>query len=154
MKASDIGLTKTVAKKAIEAIGRYLVDNAERIAGESDYMVEFELNAKFHTKTDEPGAGCPEISIRNQHYIPITDELQEAIFKACADTTETNGSYNDRKNALEMANDTSDSITFTYDGTTKHCLSCRSCDCCLGYCSLNCNNVDIHDPACEYYEPF
>ena len=138
---SDIGLTKTIAKKAIEAIGRYLVDNAERIAGEFNCMVEFELNAKFHTKTDEPGAGCPEISIRHQHYVPITEELQEMISKACVDIP-------------EAADDASDSTTFIYDGTTKHCLSCKSCDCCRGYCSLNCNDVDIHDPACEYYEPF
>ena len=143
---SDIGLTKDIAKKVIGAIGQYLVDNAERIAGEFDCMVEFELNAKFHTKTDEPGSGCPEISIRHQHYIPITEELQEMISKACVDIP-------------EATNDTPDSITFTYDGTEMHCLSCKSCDPCggsdnNGYCSLNCNDVDIHDVACKYYEPF
>ena len=132
---SDIGLTKTIAKKAIEAIGRYLVDNAEKIAVESDYMVEFELNAKFHTKTDEPGAGCPEISIRNQHYIPITEELQEMISKACADTPESE-------------------TPITNDEPMKHCLSCKSCDCYLGYCSMKSKDVDLHDPACEYYKPF
>lgn len=131
----DIGLTKTIAKKAIEAIGRYLVDNAERIAGESDYMVEFELNAKFHTKTDEPGSGCPEISIRNQHYIPITEELQEMISKACADIPESETPITDGK-------------------PKKHCFSCKSCDVYNGYCSLNCNDVDIQDVACDYYEPF
>lgn len=136
----DIGLTKTIAKKAIEAIGRYLVDNAERIAGEFDCMVEFELNAKFHTKTDEPGAGCPEISIRHQHYVPITEELQEMISKACVVVPE---------------NDSND----IHDEPPKHCLSCKSCDVCGGsndnaYCSLNCNDVNISDIACEYYEPF
>lgn len=107
---SDIGLTKDIAKKAIKAIGQYLVDNAERIAGEFDCMVEFELNAKFHTKTDEPGAGCPEISIRHQHYIPITEELQEMISKACVNIPESESL---------AANDTPDSITFTYDGRAK-----------------------------------
>lgn len=46
-----------------------------------------------------------------------------------------------------------------YDGLQKHCLSCKSCNVCggskgTGYCSLNCNDVNISDIACEYYEPF
>ena len=52
------------------------------------------------------------------------------------------------------SNDSPDSVTFTYNGTTKHCLSCKSCDCQLGCCSLKSKDIDLHDPACECYEPF
>ena len=144
MSSDDIGLTKTIAKNAIEAIGRYLVDNSERIAGEFDNMIEFELNAKFHTKTDEPGSGCPEISIRHQHYIPITEELQELISKACVDVPE---------------NDPPD-IVFEYDGPKMHCFSCKACDPYghnvpenHGYCFLNSEVIDLDDEACGDYIP-
>ena len=54
------GCTKTVVKNTIEAIGQYLIDNSERIAGDFDRMTEFELEVKFRTNDDE-GTYWPEI---------------------------------------------------------------------------------------------
>lgn len=74
------GCTKTGVKNAIEAIGKYLIDNSEKIAGDFDGMTEFGLEVKFVTDTDE--IHWPEIRFTNQHYLPYTEELEKKIFDA------------------------------------------------------------------------
>ena len=74
------GCTKTGIKNAIEAIGQYLIDNSEKIAGDFDGMIDFNLKVNFHTETDEPGSGWPEIEFSNHHYLPFTEDLAKKIF--------------------------------------------------------------------------
>lgn len=74
------GCTKTGVKNAIEAIGQYLIDNSEKIAGDFDGMIDFDLEVSFKTNTDE--ASWPEIKFANHHYLPFTEELSEKIFNA------------------------------------------------------------------------
>ena len=77
------GCTKTGVKNAIEAIGQYLIDNSERIAGDFDGMIGFDLEVKFHTNAEE--IGWPEISFTNNHYLPYSEELCKKIFEAKED---------------------------------------------------------------------
>lgn len=72
------GCTKTGVKNAIEAIGQYLIDNSEKIAGDFDSMIDFSLEVNFKSNWDE--ANWPEIKFANHHYLPFTEELSEKIF--------------------------------------------------------------------------
>ena len=72
------GCTKTGVKNAIEAIGQYLIDNSEKIAGDFNGMIDFNLEVNFKTNSDE--FGWPEITFTNHHYLPFTEELSEKIF--------------------------------------------------------------------------
>lgn len=74
------GCTKTGVKNAIEAIGQYLIDNSEKIAGDFDGMIDFNLEVSFKTNCDE--ANWPEIKFANHHYLPFSEELSEKIFNA------------------------------------------------------------------------
>lgn len=74
------GCTKTGVKNAIEAIGQYLIDNSEKIAGDFDGMIDFNLEVSFKTNSDE--ANWPEIKFSNHHYLPFSEELSEKIFNA------------------------------------------------------------------------
>jgi hypothetical protein len=74
------GCTKTGVKNAIEAIGQYLIDNSNKIAGDFDGMTEFGLEVKFRTNNEE--VNWPEIRFTNQHYLPWTEELDKKIFDA------------------------------------------------------------------------
>lgn len=74
------GCTKTGVKNVIEAIGQYLIDNSEKIAGDFDCMTEFGLEVKFRTNDEE--IHWPEIRFTNQHYLPWTEELNKMIFDA------------------------------------------------------------------------
>lgn len=74
------GCTKTGVKNAIEAIGQYLIDNSEKIAGDFNGMIGFNLEVNF--KTDSDGVDWPEIKFENHHYLPYTEELSEKIFDA------------------------------------------------------------------------
>ena len=77
---SMTGCTKTGVKNAIEAIGQYLIDNSEKIAGDFDGMIGFNLEVNFKTDSDE--IEWPEIKFENHHYLPFTEELSEKIFNA------------------------------------------------------------------------
>ncbi len=72
------GCTKTSVKNTIEAIGQYLIDNSEKIAGDFDGMTEFGLEVKFRTNDEE--IHWPEIRFTNQHFMPWTEELEKKIF--------------------------------------------------------------------------
>lgn len=74
------GCTKTGVKNAIEAIGQYLIDNSEKIAGDFDGMIDFGLEVNFKTNADE--ACWPEIKFANHHYLPFSYELSRKIFGA------------------------------------------------------------------------
>ena len=74
------GCSKIGVKNAIEAIGQYLIDSSEKIAGDFDGMIDFNLEVSFKTNTDE--ASWPEIKFSNHHYLPFTEELSEKIFNA------------------------------------------------------------------------
>lgn len=74
------GCTKTGVKNVIEAIGKYLIDNSEKIAGDFNGMTEFDMEVKFHTNDEE--IHWPEIRFTNQHYLPWTEELEKMIFDA------------------------------------------------------------------------
>lgn len=74
------GCTKTGVKNAIEAIGQYLIDNSEKIAGDFDAMIDFNLEVNFKTNSDE--VSWPEIRFANRHYLPFTEELSEKILDA------------------------------------------------------------------------
>ena len=74
------GCTKIGVKNAIEAIGQYLIDNSEKIAGDFDGMTEFDMEVIFKTNAEE--IGWPEIRFTNQHYLPWTEELDKKIFDA------------------------------------------------------------------------
>lgn len=74
------GCTKTSVKNTIEAIGRYLVDNSEKIAGDFDGMTEFGLEVKFRTNNEE--IHWPEIRFTNQHFMPWSEDLEKMIFDA------------------------------------------------------------------------
>ena len=80
------GCTKTGVKNAIEAIGQYLIDNSEKIAGDFDGMIDFNLEVNFKTNTDE--VSWPEIKFANHHYLPFSEELSEKIFDAKEDKDE------------------------------------------------------------------
>lgn len=73
------GCTKTGVKNAIEAIGQYLIDNSERISGDFNGMIGFNLEVKFNTNCDE--ASWPEIKFTNHHYLPFSEELSKKIFE-------------------------------------------------------------------------
>jgi hypothetical protein len=72
------GCTKTGVKNTIEAIGQYLIDNSEKIAGDFDAMTGFGLEVKFRTNDEE--IHWPEIRFTNQHFMPLTEELEKKIF--------------------------------------------------------------------------
>lgn len=74
------GCTKTGVKNAIEAIGQYLIDNSEKIAGDFDGMIDFGLEVNFKTNSDE--ACWPEVKFANHHYLPFSYELSRKIFGA------------------------------------------------------------------------
>ena len=74
------GCTKTGVKNAIEAVGQYLIDNSERIAGDFNMMIGFDLEVKFKTNNEE--VSWPEIRFTNHHYLPYSEELSEKIFNA------------------------------------------------------------------------
>ena len=76
--ASPTGCTKTGVKNTIEAIGQYLIDNSERIAGDFDGMIEFGLEVKFRTNDEQ--MYWPEIKFTNQHFLPYNEELDKKIF--------------------------------------------------------------------------
>lgn len=82
------GCNKTGVKNAIEAIGQYLIDNSERIAGDFDGMIDFYLEVKFKTNIDE--AYWPEIKFTNHHYLPFSEELSRKIFEVKEDTNANN----------------------------------------------------------------
>ena len=75
-----IGCNKTGVKNAIEAIGQYLIDNSERIAGDFDGMIDFDLEVKFKTNDDE-SFYWPEIKFTNHHYLPFSEKLSRKIFE-------------------------------------------------------------------------
>lgn len=77
------GCTKTGVKNAIEAIGQYLIDNSEKIAGDFDGMIDFSLEVNFKTDCEE--ISWPEIKFTNHHYLPYSDELLEKIVRAKED---------------------------------------------------------------------
>ncbi|MBP5596165.1 MAG: hypothetical protein J6Y02_12340 [Pseudobutyrivibrio sp.] len=72
------GCTKTGVKNVIEAIGQYLIDNSEKIAGDFDGMTEFGLEVKFRTNDEE--IHWPEIRFTNQHFMPWSEDLEKKIF--------------------------------------------------------------------------
>lgn len=74
------GCNKTGVKNALEAIGQYLIDNSERIAGDFDGMIGFDLEVTFKANVDE--AYWPEIKFTNHHYLPFSEELTKKIFEA------------------------------------------------------------------------
>lgn len=74
------GCNKKGVKNALEVIGQYLIDNSDRIAGDFDGMIGFDLEVKFKTNTDE--ACWPEIKFTNHHYLPFSEELSRKIFEA------------------------------------------------------------------------
>ena len=82
------GCNKTGVKNAIEAVGQYLIDNSERIAGDFDCMIDFDLEVKFKTNTDK--AYWPEIKFTNHHYLPFSEELSRKIFEAEEEKDENN----------------------------------------------------------------
>ena len=76
------GCSKKVVKAGIEAIGRYLINNSEKIAGDFDGMTDFNLTVSFRTNDDE-GVYGPKVQFSNEHYIPLpwTAELERAIYE-------------------------------------------------------------------------
>lgn len=74
------GCSKKGVKNAIEAIGQYLIDNSEKIAGDFDGMIDFGLEVNFHTSNEE--LSWPEIKFTNHHYLPFSEELTEKIYNA------------------------------------------------------------------------
>lgn len=82
------GCNKTGVKNAIEAVGQYLIDNSERIAGDFDGMIGFDLEVMFKTNIDE--ANWPEIKFTNHHYLPFSEELSKKIFEVKEDTNANN----------------------------------------------------------------
>jgi len=76
------GCSKKNVRIGIEAIGRYLIDNAEKIAGDFDGMTDFDLTVSFHTNDDE-GVYAPKIKFSNEHYVPLPwiAEFERAVFE-------------------------------------------------------------------------
>ena len=72
------GCNKKGVQEAIEAIGQYLIDNSDKIAGDFDMMIGFNLEVIF--KTNNERSEWPEIKFTNHHYLPYSEELSEKIF--------------------------------------------------------------------------